>query len=220
MSLSRIGLIGDVHGEAARLAAALDFLRAARVERILCVGDIADGPRDNAHGAANADFCCDLLRQFEVETVRGNHDRWLLRGELRDLPGAVRAADLSADSRQLLRTLPRTLEFETVSGPLLLCHGVGANDMNTLRPYDQGYALECNVELQTLMRARHFRFVVGGHSHQRMAKRFGELLFLNPGALIEEHDLSFALADFGRGAVEFYGFAGDAVADLVWSAAL
>ena len=221
MSLSRIGLIGDVHGEAARLVAALHFLRAARVERILCVGDIADGTRDDAaDGAANANRCCDLLRQFEVETVRGNHDRWLLNGELRDLPGAVDAADLSADSRQLLRDLPRTGEFETVRGPLLLCHGVGENDMNTLRPSDEGYALECNVELQALMRARHFRFVVGGHSHQRMAKRFGELMFVNPGALIEEHDLSFALADFERGAVEFYGFAGDAIADLVWSVAL
>ena len=41
--LRRMLLIGDVHAEDERLATALDH-GAGRVDRVLCVGDIVDGP--------------------------------------------------------------------------------------------------------------------------------------------------------------------------------
>ena len=211
MKLSQIGIIGDVHAQDARLFHALEWLRARNVERILCVGDIADGNGQ----AARADRCCDLLRDFDVATVRGNHDRWLLSGELRDLEGAVELADLSASSVAWLRALPRVLSFRTVSGPLLLCHGVAENDMNNLRPDDYGYALENNDDLQRLMWAGTFRFGVGGHTHRRMIKRFGDLTWINPGALVDDYDLSFGLADFGAKTIEFIGFAGEEVAGVI-----
>jgi hypothetical protein len=53
--LERIGLIGDVHTEDARLERAIRELVARGAERLLCVGDIVDGPGDLAR-------CCDLLR--------------------------------------------------------------------------------------------------------------------------------------------------------------
>ena len=202
MPLSRIGLIGDVHAQDARLHTALTFLRGCNVERIICVGDIVDGFGDGER-------CCRLLRQFEVATVRGNHDRWLLDDQMRELPGAVLLSSLRVEAVEFLRALPRTLTFDTAHGPLLLCHGVGANDMNKLTPDDYGYALECNDELQALMRAGQYRFGVGGHTHQRMARRFGPLTWINPGALVDEHrEPSFALADFEREHIEFYEFAG------------
>lgn len=207
MPLSRIGILGDVHACDARLEAALHFLRALNVERILCVGDIVDGLGDGER-------CCELLQQFDVATVRGNHDRWLLNGEMRDLEGSVALASLGANAVAFLRALPLTLAFETTCGPLLLCHGVGENDMNKLTPDDYGYALECNDELQALMWAGTFRFIVGGHTHQRMVKRFGPLTWINAGALPDWSGPCFALADFARGTVEFYEFNGDKVAGL------
>ncbi len=208
MSLSRIGIIGDVHGEAARLASALEFLRGLNVERILCVGDIADGK-----GWPEANACCQSLRAFDVATVRGNHDRWLVNHEMRELEGAVSPAAIGQENVDWLRALPLTLSFETTRGPLLLCHGVGENDMNKLKPDDYGYALECNDELQTLI-AADIRFAVGGHTHARMVRRFGALTFINAGALPDWSDPCFALADFDAGAVEFYGFEGEQVAGL------
>ena len=205
--LSRIGLIGDVHAQDARLKTALEFLRAANVERILCVGDMVDGEGDGNR-------CCELLREFDVQTVRGNHDRWTLNDQMRELPDSVALSSLSAATIEFLRALPRTLTFATTRGPLLLCHGVGENDMKKLTPDDYGYALECNDELQALMYTGTYRFGVGGHTHQRMVKRFGPLTWINPGALFDHHAPCFALVDFERGRVEFYNFADDGNAGL------
>ena len=208
MPLSRIGIIGDVHACDARLEAALHFLRDRNVEKILCVGDIADGWGDGQR-------CCELLQSFDVAVVRGNHDRWLLNGEMRDLDDSVALASLSQNAVSFLRALPKTRAFSTTRGPLLLCHGVGENDMNKLTPDDYGYALECNDDLQKLIAAGTFAFAVGGHTHARMVRRFGNLTFINAGALPDWSGPCFALADFSVGAVEFYGFAGDEVAQVI-----
>lgn len=197
--LSRIGILGDIHAEAALLESALHFLARQKVERILCVGDVADGFGD-------ANRCCDLLREFGVATVRGNHDRWVLNREMRELDGAVALEALSQSSIEFLRALPLTLRFETVRGPLLLCHGVGENDVGHLKPDDYGYALECNDDLQVLIRAGEYRFAVGGHTHQRMVRHFGGLTFINPGALARWSGPCFAVADFAAERVEFWDF--------------
>ena len=204
---SRIGLIGDVHAQDARLLAALSFLREQNVEQILCVGDLVDGFGDGER-------CCQLLREFDVATVRGNHDRWVLDDQMRELPGSVLRSSLGTQTVDYLRALPRTLTFATTRGPLLLCHGVGQNDMNKLTPDDYGYALECNDELQALMVGGVYRFGVGGHTHQPMVRRFGPLTWINPGALVDHHEPCFALADFERERVEFYEFAGAGVVVL------
>ena len=41
--IARLGVIGDVHAEDARLELALDHLQAAGVDRIICTGDVVDG---------------------------------------------------------------------------------------------------------------------------------------------------------------------------------
>ena len=206
--LSRIGIIGDVLACDARLESALKFLRAQNVEKILCVGDIVDGQ-------GNGERCCELLQSFAVATVRGNHDRWLLNGEMRELPDSVALSSLNETTVAFLRALPKTLAFETTRGPLLLCHGVGENDMRKLTPDDTGYALECNDELQSLKSAGTFAFAVGGHTHARMVRRFGALTFINAGALPDWSGPCFSIADFARGDVEFYGFDGDEVAGII-----
>ena len=207
MSLARIGIIGDVHACDARLEAALRFLRARNVEKILCVGDIVDGFGDGER-------CCELLQAFDVAVVRGNHDRWLLNGQMREMKGSVALSSLSGNAVAWLRALPKTLAFETTRGPLLLCHGVGENDMNKLTPDDYGYALECNDELQALMCAGTFRFAVGGHTHKRMVRRFGDLTWINAGALPDWSGPCFCLADFAAGAVEFIEFDGAEIAGI------
>ena len=77
--LRTVGIVGDIHCEAESLKTALRFLKEANVDLILAVGDIVDGKGD-------ANECCRLLKEFGVATVRGNHERWFLRGEMRDLP--------------------------------------------------------------------------------------------------------------------------------------
>ena len=193
--LRRVGAIGDIHAEDQVLERVLDHLSGMSLDRVLAVGDIVDGPGDSSR-------CCRLLAAAQVDVVRGNHDRWALKDELRSLPGATAALD--PEQRQYLESLPATREYETPTGPLLLCHGLGADDMNRLTPDDYGYALETNDALQDLLAAEQFRFVIGGHTHRRMVRRFDRLTIINVGTLFREHDPCFAVVDFAECRVQFF----------------
>lgn len=197
--LSRFGVVGDPHAEDQALRRCIDLLEAQQVDRILCVGDVADGPGD-------VDDCCRLLREHRVITVRGNHDRWLLAGQMRDLPDATDPREISVQSTAFFEALPVTVELETIHGMLLLCHGLGTNDMAQLRPDDEGYAIEANLELQELIRSRRYRYVICGHTHRRMARRFGPdgLVVINAGTLLRGHEPCFLLVELEHGRVRAF----------------
>ncbi len=199
MILQRIGIIGDVHAEDELLRIALEFLATQNVDDILCVGDVVDG-------AGDENRCCELLRAFGVKTVRGNHDRWMFENTMRHLHDATKREDLTTENEAFLRGLSSTRSFPTVAGDLLLCHGLGENDMQRLTPDDEGYALECKDELQRLLRDGKYRIVVAGHTHHRMVRDFGSLIVINTGTLFRPHEPCFATVDFGERWVQFHDF--------------
>ncbi len=187
--LRAVGIIGNVHCEADALEASLSHLASLGAERILCVGDIVDGTGD-------PDRCCRLLVDAGALTVAGNHERWLFEGKMRDLPDATQLAALHEATRSYLANLPKTHELETVAGLALLCHGLAEHDMAGVRPDDQGYALENNNELQSLIALGRHAYVVNGHTHQRMLRRVGPLTVINAGTLHRNDDPCFAFVNF------------------------
>lgn len=220
--VTRIGIIGDIHAEDALLKAALDFLRQQPLDAILCVGDVVTGPGD-------AGECCRLLQNANVSTVRGNHDRWFLNnsrglGGYLHLPRATSDDEITGENRLFLESLPMTQKFETPSGMLLLCHGLGEDDTAGVYPGDTGAALEGNQRLHSLLGACEFQFVVNGHTHERMVRRafrpllqvgrrhthkrmvrrFNHLTMMNPGTLRRDLRPGFAVADFIVGQAQFY----------------
>jgi putative phosphoesterase len=198
MTLTRTGIIGDVHGEDVRLENALRFMQ-ERSEKVFCTGDVVDG-------AGDVNRCCALLQEHEVVTVRGNHDRWLLEDSMRDLTEATPLAELNQESLAFLQALPLTHAFDTVAGRVLLCHGMGENDMQRVTPDDYGYALEVKYELHDLINAREFRIVIAGHTHRPMVRDFGGLTVINAGTLYRNHKPRVLLVDFASGEVEVYSF--------------
>jgi len=194
---TRWGLVGDIHAEDERLAAALDLFRTEGMERVLFVGDVVDGVGD-------VDRCCALLASAGALGVRGNHDRWLLADTMRELPHAHARAELAPQSLALLEALPAVRELATPLGLALLCHGIGEHDMRRLNPDDDGYALECNDALTELVEARRHALVIGGHTHLRMVRRFGDLVFVNPGTLARDAVPCCAVLDFDARSVRFY----------------
>lgn len=192
--LNYVGVIGDIHGEDARLESALEWMRKQKVAAILAVGDIADGPGDLQR-------CVDLLREYDVQAVRGNHDDWFLRDFARDLENAHDDNALDAEGRSWLDALPMMRQWDTPSGELLLCHGVGGNFMRDLRPDDDKYTLQWNQELNELVHENRFRYMINGHTHQRMVRRFGNLVNLNAGKIADSDDKGEGgvwLVDFKR----------------------
>jgi predicted phosphodiesterase len=203
--LRRIGVLGDIHAEDEFVAMALAHLAQCAVDRVVAVGDLVDGPGDVVR-------CCRLLRDAGALVVRGNHERWLLSDTMRDLPDAIRAADLDAATRAWLAALPPTRVIDTVAGALLLCHGLGDNDMAGLRPDDFGYGLEVNDALWSLVRGGKFAFVVNGHTHQRMVRRVEGTTIVNAGTLYRAHQPCFAVVDLVERAVQFFDLARTGVA--------
>jgi predicted phosphodiesterase len=192
----KLGLVGDIHAEDERLDAAIAIFHEAHVDRILFVGDVVDGEGD-------VDRCCALLAASGAIGVRGNHDRWILEDRMRTLPHAHHKHELAPQSLALLSALPVTRDIKTPRGLLLLCHGVGGDDMQRLKPDDEGYALESNVALAELVDAKRWAFAVGGHTHERMVRSFGEIVFVNAGALVG-HAPCCAIFDVAHGRVTFF----------------
>ncbi len=195
--LRRIGAIGDIHAEDARLATALRFLHNENPDLLMAVGDIADGL-----GSVNR--CCRLLQQYHVATVRGNHERWFLNAEMRDLPEITPDDMVDDEARAYLMALPLTRAFETVAGRLLLCHGLGEDDMTKVGPQGFGENERSILALEKLLRADEYRFVVNGHSHRRLVRKIGEMTIINAGTIYQWHAPCFLVADFEAGYVQYY----------------
>lgn len=211
----RLGLIGDVHAEDELLQITIDALtREHAVDRILCTGDLVDGLGDVDRAVA-------LLVAANALIVRGNHDRWIRSDDMRSLPNAHRMTELQTETIALLKTLPATLTLDVPHpvhkdkpGKLLLCHGVHANDMCRLNPDDFGYAISSNDDLLKVLFDPTITFMVGGHTHKPMVRRFERgsgkppLIVVNAGTLAREDAPGFVVLDLGAasgaGRVDFY----------------
>ena len=121
-AIRQLGVIGDLHSEDIRLGRALEFLEHEGACDIICTGDIADG-------RGCVDTSIRLLRDHGVKTVRGNHDRWLLERKARHVPNAHHRETLNEQSIAFLENLPTQIQLNTIAGSVLLCHGVGDNDL-------------------------------------------------------------------------------------------
>lgn len=195
--IRRVGLIGDLHAEDETLEFVVQQLRELGVDTLLQVGDIADGPGDLSRSVA-------LLQQHQVQAVRGNHDRWLLSNQLRELPYAAPLAATAPAVVDYLNALPVTREFRSPRGHVLLCHGLGTNDMVGVKPDHEGYDISTNMELQRLISERRYRFVLNGHTHRPMLRTFGPLSIVNAGTLLRDYERCFTLIDFERGELTRY----------------
>jgi putative phosphoesterase len=195
--LQRIGALGDIHTEDERLDTALQFLKQSSLDAIVAVGDVVDGPGD-------LNRCCSLLQEAGVLTVRGNHERWFLNRSMRRLPEATPEHTVSKEARSFLEGLPRSIALTTIAGKLLLCHGLGEDDMELVKPHDSDEVVEVNEALQGIIRRQEFSFLLNGHSHERMVRTIGSLTLINAGTLHRKYEPCFFIADFARQSVEFY----------------
>ena len=204
--LGRLGIIGDVHCESETLERVLDVLDRMNVEAVLCVGDLVDGPGD-------ADITLATLDARRVQCVAGNHERWFLAGEQRSLDDAT--TSISEASRAFLEGLPRVRTYSTPAGNALLCHGVGDDDEAWLLPDTRGYALQDIPTLREMMLDEDVRFMLGGHTHERMVRVFPGLTVVNAGTIHRKNEQTFTLVDFAAMRVGFYSAAQGKTGDLI-----
>ena len=189
-----VGVLGDVHAEDRRLQRALRFFRAQRCDEVWCAGDVIDGFGDDAR-------CVRLLRDAGADTVRGNHERWLLEAlpALRER-GSSRLDEASA---AWLSERPTTRTRATPAGELLLCHGVGEDDMTLLLPRHGPADLATHGPLRAV-RSSSAALMVCGHTHVRMVRRLDDLVVLNAGTLYRKDRPGCLLLDLVAREARFF----------------
>jgi predicted phosphodiesterase len=185
--LRRFALIGDVHAEDERLATSIALARRESVEAILCVGDVADGYGD-------LERTIEILERERVHVVRGNHDRWFVKDEMRTMT-PIQLASSCPRAAEAARLWPPLLEVETIAGTLLLCHGVADDDMAVIKSHTRDHDLHWIAAWSRLTtRARH-RFMAAGHTHEAMVRTIGAITILNPGTLKRDASPCVAIVD-------------------------
>ena len=184
----RIGVVSDVHGNAAGLAVALE--RMGDVDELLCVGDIVEEFRfDN--GAV------EMLRSRDARCVLGNHDVGLLGPHG---ISARSAAHVDPVLVEWLGTQPLTIDTMVEGHRLVMTHA------SPCAPHTQ-YVLPMSAEMR---RIRHVDadVVVIGHTHRQMVHRVGRPLVVNPGSVGQARDprngrrLSYAVMQVDRDGIE------------------
>ena len=197
--MNRIGIIGDVHAQHGRLAAALEFLLNQRVDALICTGDLPDGVGD-------LDACCDLLRAAEVLTVAGNHDRWFLQDRVRHVQDAHLRENASKDTIRFIESLPKMRTLKTPAGALMLCHGVLEDDLAKIWPGSERSSSRCSAALDALLQETDPpRFVINGHMHFRTVIDFPRTQVINGGTLKGQY-AGFSILDVGNSRIDSFNF--------------
>jgi putative phosphoesterase len=183
----RIGIVSDIHGNAAGLECALD--RMGDVDELICLGDVVEEYRFVNEAVA-------LLRQRDARCVLGNHDVGLLSA-----PGA-RARTAGHVDRSLvdwLESQPLRIETTIRGARVLITHA------SPCAPHTQ-YVLPHSPELKRIGEVD-ADVVLIGHTHKQMVAHAGSVLVVNPGSAGQARDhsngkrLPYAVLDLDGGDV-------------------
>jgi predicted phosphodiesterase len=205
--VSSLGVIGDVHAEDSRLSTAINHLQSMQVDAIVCTGDIVDGigcPNESAR----------LLRDANVITVRGNHDRWILEHKARHIPDAHFYDNLEAETRTYLENLSSQAIVETIQGRLMLCHGIGDDDLRKVWPGTERMPIERSRALDDIITGGEVRFLINGHMHFRTLIHFEALTLINAGTLKGEYWPGFSLINFESHEITAFEFIDDEIREV------
>jgi putative phosphoesterase len=184
----RIGIVSDVHGNAAGLSRALDLM--GDVDELLCVGDIVEEFRFSNEAVA-------ILRERQARCVLGNHDIGLLGEHGRR---ARSAAHVDPALVEWLAAQPLTVDAMVEGHRMVMTHA------SPCAPYTQ-YVLPNSPEMKRI-RDVDADLVVIGHTHRRMVNRVGRPLVVNPGSVGQARDprngnrLSYAVLEIGRDGID------------------
>jgi putative phosphoesterase len=191
-----IGLISDVHSNVVALEAVLSKMDALGVEKILHAGDIVGyNPYPNE--------TIELFKKREILSIRGNHERALLTGDMPNFNWHAACAlqwtsnTISRENRDYISKLKDTEAVLLGDTWIFLVHG-SPNDPDE-------YVYPEDVEPRLLIMTSSDILVLG-HTHIQFKKEFKEGIIVNPGSVGQPRDQdpasAFAILDTDTKRVE------------------
>ena len=164
----RIGIVSDLHCNAAGFSQALDLM--GDVDELICLGDSIWEYR----------FSNEIVRMLKergAHTILGNHEEGFLG------PPGVRARQPDWSDRSLLSWLaerPHRLELQLGGKKLLGVHSTPWEPRGAyVYPHDT--LLEQFAEADA-------DIVLYGHTHHQLVRRLGRVLVINPGSAGDARD--------------------------------
>lgn len=180
--MTRIAVLGDIHGNLPALEAVLADLREIAPDHVVVNGDLVNrGPQSKE--------CLDAVRAQGWPVVFGNHEEYVLKFTDGDTPAEWRTdfwlptrrvaeQELAAADLAYLRALPHSHVVE-VPGlpPVRVVHG-------SPRQLNEGIGVwQSDAALCEIAAGIPETVLVGAHTHRSFERRVGERWFLNCGAV-------------------------------------
>lgn len=188
----KLGIVSDLHCNIEGLNLALEIM--GDVDELLCLGDSIYEYRFSNEVVA-------ALIDRGAHTILGNHEEVFLG----PLGGRARErAGIDPSLLQWLASRPHRLELTFGGKKLLLVHSTPWEPRGT-------YVFEHNPLLEKFAEVD-ADFVLFGHTHQQLVRRFGKVVVINPGSAGDARDLangrqlSCAVLDTDSGEVRITNF--------------
>ncbi len=164
----RLGIVSDIHCNAAGLARALELM--GDVDELICLGDSIYEYRFSNEVAR-------LLREREAQVIVGNHEEYFFgpQGE------RARARDgIDPTLMAWLAGQPPRRELSRGGKRLLLVHST---------PWEpRGAYIYPESALLARFAEADADFVLYGHTHHQLASRVGRVMVINPGSAGDARD--------------------------------
>jgi putative phosphoesterase len=203
--MSRIALLGDVHANLPALDAVLEHAGGQGASAVWNTGDfVGYGP-----------FPEEVVRrlvEIQAPSVIGNYDLKVLKVPKRKekwkktkhpqkwLAFKWAYEQLSKESRQYLKTVPRELRFVEGGKRVLMTHASQASIEEALTPETPPARFQELLELSAAGGQTRADLVLFGHSHVPFARQVEQAFFVNPGSVGRPDDgdprASYAMLTF------------------------
>lgn len=206
---AKYGIISDIHANYVAMKVALDYLHAAGVDKVLCLGDLV------GYGAEPFECIQAVRDKPDIYTIAGNHDRQVIGDKdprMRKTAAKVlewTADNISPSNARFLKTIPQGM---TVDDIFIMIHGsLVERDAYILSPQEITKNLNCMINDFPQQRVCFF-----GHTHLPMlvgtkavitelreTKSFqldpNDVYLINPGSVGQPRDkcplVSFCIFD-------------------------
>ncbi|MDH5612434.1 MAG: metallophosphatase family protein [Gammaproteobacteria bacterium] len=179
---TKIGLISDLHSTLEPLQEALAIFQREQVDTIICAGDIAGyGEKKITH---NVEPLIDLLLEHDCLMVSGNHDHW----SENDFPNQNKIK-----LKNFFETLPSYLELNIEGKRIYVVHAsppdLEHGGIKLLDPDGNVYA-DRKIAWSNELKDLNLDVLIVGHSHQILCEQMGDVLVINPGSTVFNHNCS------------------------------
>ncbi|MBA2487742.1 MAG: metallophosphoesterase family protein [Chloroflexi bacterium] len=184
--VTRVALLGDIHGNDLALEAALNDVVRQRPDVIAITGDLVlNGPRPSAVIGRLRDLestAGALVIQGNTDIAVADHDYSAAFPWMEEVPAAHRAAaewahdSLAADELEWLRRLPAERRLELGDHMVLVCHASPGSQTSGL-----AVDLDPSLTVERVTRTD-ARVICCGHTHVADVRELGRKLICNPGS--------------------------------------